>query len=99
MFAPGAASPTVGRPTRSAGSSAASTAIAGSPGPSTTERRRCIADAYEGQRFNSPNDVVVAGDGAVWFTDPSYGIRSDYEGHQADEEIGGRNVYRVGPGR
>ena len=35
----------------------------------------------------------------IWFTDPSYGIRSDYEGHQADEEIGGRYVYRVVPGR
>ncbi len=57
-----------------------------------------IADAYEGKRFNSPNDVVVSGDGAVWFTDPSYGIRSDYEGHQAEEQIGGRYVYRVAPG-
>ena len=57
-----------------------------------------IADAFEGQRFNSPNDVVVASDGAVWFTDPSYGIRSDYEGHLAEEEIGGRYVYRVVPG-
>ena len=58
---------------------------------------RVLADRYEGQRLNSPNDVVVAADGAVWFTDPSYGIRSDYEGHQADEEIGGRYVYRLDP--
>ena len=54
-----------------------------------------LADSYRGQRFNSPNDVVTSADGAVWFTDPSYGIRSDYEGHQAEEEIGGRYVYRL----
>lgn len=56
-----------------------------------------LADAYEGKRLNSPNDVVVGPDGAVWFTDPSYGIMTDYEGHAAAEEIGRRNVYRVDP--
>ncbi len=56
-----------------------------------------LADAYRGQRLNSPNDVVVAGDGAIWFTDPSYGIMTDYEGHAAEEEIGSRNVYRLDP--
>lgn len=56
-----------------------------------------LADSYQGQRLNSPNDVVVAGDGAIWFTDPSYGIRSDYEGHAAAEEIGSHNVYRLDP--
>ena len=56
-----------------------------------------LADRYQGRRFNSPNDVVVAADGGIWFTDPSYGIRSDYEGHQADEEVGGRFVYRLDP--
>jgi gluconolactonase len=56
-----------------------------------------LADSYEGQRFNSPNDVVVARDGAVWFTDPSYGIKSDYEGHRATSEIGACYVYRLDP--
>ena len=56
-----------------------------------------LADRYQGRRFNSPNDVVEHADGSLWFTDPSYGIRSDYEGHQADEEIGGRYVYRLDP--
>jgi gluconolactonase len=56
-----------------------------------------LAEAYRGRRLNSPNDVVVAGDGAIWFTDPSYGIMTDYEGHAAEEEIGSRNVYRLGP--
>ena len=42
-----------------------------------------LADAYDGKRLNSPNDVVVRSDGAVYFTDPAYGIDSDYEGHKA----------------
>ena len=56
-----------------------------------------IADRYQGKRFNSPNDVVVRSDGSIWFTDPSYGIDSDYEGYRADSEIGGCHVYRVDP--
>lgn len=56
-----------------------------------------IADAYEGKRLNSPNDAVVAADGAIWFTDPSYGILSNYEGYKADQEQATRNVYRVDP--
>ena len=54
-----------------------------------------IADRYDGMRLNSPNDVVVRSDGSVWFTDPSYGIDSDHEGHKADSEIGACHVYRV----
>jgi gluconolactonase len=54
-----------------------------------------LADRYDGRRLNSPNDVVVARDGAVWFSDPSYGIDSDYEGYRAESEIGSSNVYRV----
>ena len=56
-----------------------------------------IADRHQGRRFNSPNDVVVHSDGSIWFTDPAYGIDSDYEGHQADSEIGGCHVYRADP--
>lgn len=56
-----------------------------------------IADSFEGKRFNSPNDVVVRADGSVWFTDPAYGIDSDYEGHRADSEIGGCHVFRIDP--
>ncbi len=54
-----------------------------------------VADAYQGKRLNSPNDVVVKSDGSIWFTDPTYGIDSDYEGHAAVSEIGGSYVYRV----
>ncbi len=56
-----------------------------------------IADRYNGKRFNSPNDLVVKSDGSIWFTDPDYGIGSDYEGDQSSSEIGACNVYRVDP--
>lgn len=60
-------------------------------------RRTVLADRFEGKRFNSPNDVVVKSDGGIWFTDPSYGIDSDYEGDASPSEIGARNVYRIDP--
>ena len=56
-----------------------------------------LADSYKGRRLNSPNDVVVRSDGTVWFTDPTYGILSDYEGYKAEPEQATRNVYRVDP--
>ncbi|MFG6193574.1 SMP-30/gluconolactonase/LRE family protein [Nonomuraea sp. JJY05] len=56
-----------------------------------------IADRWEGKRLNSPNDVVVRSDGSVWFTDPPYGILSNYEGHAAAQEIDGCHVYRADP--
>jgi len=55
----------------------------------------CIADRYQSKRLNSPNDVVVKSDGSIWFTDPTYGIDSDYEGDRAESEIGASYVYRV----
>ncbi len=54
-----------------------------------------LASHYEGKRLNSPNDVVVKSDGSIWFTDPDYGILSDYEGDRAEAEIGRCNVYRI----
>ncbi len=56
-----------------------------------------LASHWQGKRLNSPNDVVVHSDGGVWFTDPSYGILSDYEGLRADSEIGACHVYRIDP--
>ncbi|HEU6442002.1 MAG TPA: SMP-30/gluconolactonase/LRE family protein [Microvirga sp.] len=56
-----------------------------------------LASHHDGRRLNSPNDVVVKSDGSIWFTDPAYGIDSDYEGHKADSEIGACHVYRVDP--
>lgn len=55
-----------------------------------------LASHHDGKRLNSPNDVVVKSDGSIWFTDPSYGIDSEYEGDAATSEIGARNVYRIG---
>ncbi len=57
--------------------------------------RTVLASHVEGKRFNSPNDVVVKSDGSIWFTDPSYGIDSDYEGDAAPSEIGAQRVYRI----
>ena len=57
-----------------------------------------LVDKFNGKRLNSPNDVVVHSDGAVWFTDPTYGISAEYEGGKADSEIGSCNVYRFDPG-
>ena len=56
-----------------------------------------LAERYQGKRLNSPNDVVVKSDGSIWFTDPTYGIRSDYEGHKAEAEQTCRNVFRLDP--
>ena len=56
-----------------------------------------IADSYKGKRLNSPNDVVVKSDGTIWFTDPPYGILSDYEGYKSDQEQDGCYVYCFDP--
>ena len=56
-----------------------------------------IADKFNGKRLNSPNDAVVTADGAIWFTDPAYGIGGFYEGIKADPEQEKKNVYRVDP--
>jgi gluconolactonase len=56
-----------------------------------------LASSYNVRRLNSPNDVVEHSDGSIWFTDPSYGIQTDYEGYEAASEIGARNVYRLDP--
>ncbi len=56
-----------------------------------------IAESYGGKRLNSPNDVVVKSDGTIWFTDPTYGIMSDYEGYRSEQEQEGCHVFRVDP--
>ena len=55
-----------------------------------------LADSWQGKRLNSPNDVVVKSDGSIWFTDPSYGILTDYEGDKAEPELPCQ-VYRIDP--
>jgi gluconolactonase len=56
-----------------------------------------LADRIDGKRFNSPNDVVEHSDGSLWFTDPDYGISTDYEGIRAEQEVEGCHVYRLDP--
>jgi gluconolactonase len=56
-----------------------------------------LIDSFDGKRLNAPNDAAVASDGAVWFTDPGYGILGPYEGHKAELELP-PNVYRLDPG-
>ena len=56
-----------------------------------------LAERFEGGRLNSPNDVVAARDGALWFTDPSYGIDQAAEGEPRASEQRGRYVYRLPP--
>jgi gluconolactonase len=53
-----------------------------------------VLDRFDGKPLNSPNDVVVKSDDSVWFTDPPFGILSNYEGHVAPVELP-TNVYRV----
>ncbi|MBU2486475.1 MAG: SMP-30/gluconolactonase/LRE family protein [Alphaproteobacteria bacterium] len=55
-----------------------------------------IADQYQGKRLNSPNDVVVKSDGTIWFSDPHYGIMTNYEGFKSEQELP-CNVYRADP--
>ncbi|HET6485777.1 MAG TPA: SMP-30/gluconolactonase/LRE family protein [Spirochaetia bacterium] len=56
-----------------------------------------LADAYRGKRLNSPNDVVVKSDGSIWFSDPPYGILTDYEGHKSAQEQDRCYVFRLDP--
>jgi len=45
-----------------------------------------LIDRHDGKRLNSPNDVIVKSDGSIWFTDPLYGIQTDYEGGRQTSE-------------
>lgn len=55
-----------------------------------------LADRFEGKRFNSPNDIVVKSDGSVWFTDPIFGVNSNYESRKGTSELP-QYVYRLDP--
>lgn len=60
--------------------------------------REIVAMHYQGTYLNSPNDVVVASDGSVWFTDSDYGRWDHVVGVARPFELGFRGVYRVRPG-
>jgi gluconolactonase len=53
-----------------------------------------IITHFQGKRLNSPNDVAVAGDGAIWFTDPTFGLLMPSQGSLAEPELDHRSVYR-----
>lgn len=53
-----------------------------------------IADSFKGKQLNSPNDVVVKSDGSIWFSDPHYGLMTNYEGYKSKQELP-CHVYRV----
>ncbi|WKL56153.1 SMP-30/gluconolactonase/LRE family protein [Asticcacaulis sp. ZE23SCel15] len=55
-----------------------------------------LMDRFEGKWLNSPNDVTVKSDDSIWFTDPTFGIGGDYEGHRATPELP-THVYRLDP--
>ena len=55
-----------------------------------------LADSFAGKRLNSPNDIVCQRNGAVWFTDPTFGIASDWEGDTATPELP-HALYRINP--
>lgn len=56
-----------------------------------------IVTHYQGRRINSPNDVAIALDGAIWFTDPTFGIIMPNQGALAVPELDHRSVYRFDP--
>ena len=56
-----------------------------------------LVDSFKGKKLNSPNDLFVKSDGTIWFTDPPYGILSDYEGYPAEQEYGGCYVFSFNP--
>ena len=55
-----------------------------------------LAESFEGKRLTGPNDVVVKSDGSIWFSDNGAGIRGNYLGHKAPQELPFR-VYRLDP--
>ena len=56
-----------------------------------------LADRFGGRRLNSPNDIVCARDGGIWFTDPPFGIHGWWEGERAETELPFQGVFRLDP--
>lgn len=55
-----------------------------------------LANHYQGKRLNSPNDIICQRNGAIWFTDPPFGIAGHWEGDLAEPELP-HAVYRIAP--
>ena len=63
----------------------------------TTDGIETVVDDYGGKMFNSPNDVVMAGDGSLIFTDPAYGLDKEEEGGGGERALSFQGVYRILP--
>jgi gluconolactonase len=63
----------------------------------TGSGREVLATHYEGRELNSPNDVVVKSDGAIYFTDPTYGRMPGF-GLEREQDLDFQGVYRIAPG-
>lgn len=63
----------------------------------TESGRDVVASHFGGKELNSPNDVVVMSDGAIYFSDPPYG-RMDVYGNPREQEMSFQGVYRIDPG-
>ena len=71
--------------------------------------RRCISRSdgdseavpflthFEGQRFNTPNDITLAPDGALWFSDPTFGLNMPKQGSLREPDLDHRSIYRHDP--
>jgi gluconolactonase len=60
-------------------------------------RLAVLADSFDGRPLNSPNDLAVAPDGAIWFTDPTFGLITPQEGRMREPVQRGRFVFRLDP--
>ena len=58
-----------------------------------------LVDSVHGRRLNSPNDVIVAANGDIYFTDPPYGLQKDDDDNELEREIDCNGVYRMTPGK
>jgi gluconolactonase len=63
----------------------------------TDGTREIIAQEFEGEELNSPNDVCVHSSGAIYFSDPWYGRMPGF-GHPRKRRLGFQGVYRIPPG-
>ena len=55
-----------------------------------------LATNHQGNRLNSPNDLVVKSDGSIYFTDPAFGLMNDRIGALAPKELDVNGVWRIG---
>ncbi|AJZ25009.1 gluconolactonase [Xanthomonas citri pv. citri] len=60
-------------------------------------RAHLLVGRFEGKRLNSPNDLIVAHDGAIWFTDPPFGLLKPSQGCPGPQELDHHGVYRLPP--